>query len=63
MKASTRVPITVRIPAVRKPRLIGASAERSSSLARTANTPTMEASTPMARAASGNKAPIAHSWG
>ena len=42
---------------------MGASAERSLSFAFTANTPTIEASTPMARAASGKRAPIAHSWG
>src|SRR3954449_8417892 len=61
--ASTSVPITVRIPAVRNPRLIGAIAERSLSVARTANTPTIDASTPSARAASGNSAPIAHNSG
>jgi hypothetical protein len=43
------VPMTVRIPAVRKLRLIGAMADLSPSVARTANTPTIDASTPMAR--------------
>ncbi len=45
--------MTVRIPAVRKPRLIGAMAVRSRSVARTANTPAIEASTPMARTITG----------
>ena len=53
----------VRMPAVRKPRLIGAIALLSFSVARTANTPTIDASTPMARAPSGNSAPAAHSCG
>ena len=35
---------------MRKPRLIGAMADLSLSVARTAKTPTIEASTPMARA-------------
>ena len=43
----------VRMPAVRKPRLIGAIADLSFSVARTENTPTIDASTPMARHASG----------
>ncbi len=38
---------------------MGLMAERSDSLARTANTPTIEASTPMARHPSGNRAPAA----
>ena len=38
---------------MRKPRLIGAMAVRSRSVARTANTPTIEASTPMARTITG----------
>ncbi len=42
-----------------KPRLIGAIADLSFSVARTANTPTIEASTPIARAASGNTSPSA----
>jgi hypothetical protein len=58
--ATIRVPMTVRMPAVRKPRLIGAMADFSPSRAFTMNTPTIEASTPMARAASGNRAPAAH---
>src|SRR5947209_6089256 len=61
--ASTSVPTIVRMPAVRKPRLIGAIADLSFSFARTENTPTIDASTPSARAASGNRAPIAHSSG
>ncbi len=48
---------------MRKPRLIGAMADFSSSRARTMNTPTIEASTPTARAASGKRAPTAHSSG
>ena len=51
--------MTVRMPAVRKPRLIGLRALVSPSLARTAKTPTIEASTPMARAATGNTRPRA----
>ena len=51
--ATIAVPMTVSRPAVRKPRLIGAIADLSLSVARTANTPTIDASTPMARAASG----------
>src|SRR2546430_2238579 len=39
--------------AVKNPRLIGAIALRSRSVARTENTPTIDASTPMARAATG----------
>ena len=42
-----------------KPRLIGAIADLSLSVARTANTPTIDASTPMARAASGKTRPSA----
>ena len=53
------VPTTVRMPAVRKPRLIGLRALVSPSLAFTAKTPTIEASTPMARAASGKTRPRA----
>ena len=34
-RSEIKVPITVRIPEVRKPRLIGAMAERSRSVART----------------------------
>ena len=48
---------------MRKPRLIGAIADLSFSVARTANTPTIDASTPSARAPSGNSAPAAHSSG
>ena len=44
---------------MRKPRLIGAIADLSLSVARTANTPTIDASTPMARAASGKMRPSA----
>src|SRR5436305_9329574 len=62
-RASTSVPSTVRTPAVRKPRLIGVMAERSLSVARTAKTPTIEASTPMARQPSGKMAPAAHNSG
>ena len=51
--------MTVRMPAVRKPRLIGFRAFVSPGLALTANTPTIEASTPMARAASGKTRPSA----
>ena len=51
------VPITVSTPAVTNPRLIGAIADLSLSVARTANTPTIDASTPMARAASGKIKP------
>src|SRR4029079_2284807 len=61
--ANTSVPMMVRIPAVRKPRLIGAIAVLSLSVARTANTPTIDASTPIARAPSGNRAPAAHNSG
>ena len=48
---------------MRKPRLIGAIADLSLSVARTVNTPTIDASTPSARAPSGNSAPAAHSSG
>ena len=58
--ASTSVDTTVSTPAVRKPRLMGAIADLSLSVARTANTPTIDASTPRARAPSGNSAPAAH---
>ena len=58
--ASTSVATTVITPAVRKPRLMGAIADLSLSVARTANTPTIDASTPRALAASGNRAPAAH---
>ena len=51
--------MTVRAPAVRKPRLIGFRALVSPSLARTAKTPAIEATTPIARAASGNTRPSA----
>ena len=51
--------MTVMMPAVRKPRLIGLRAFVSPSLALTAYTPTIEAMTPMARAASGNTRPRA----
>src|SRR5204863_5497886 len=61
--ANTSVPMIVRMPAVRNPRLIGAIALLSLSVARTENTPTIDASTPMARAPSGNSAPAAHSAG
>src|SRR3954464_2619390 len=47
-RANTRVPRTVRMPAVRNPRLIDDMAERSDSLAFTAKTPTIDARTPMA---------------
>ena len=50
----------MRIPATRKPRLIGVMADLSFSVARTENSPTIEASTPMARHATGNTRPIAH---
>src|SRR5205823_5957493 len=49
----------VRTPAVRKPRLMGAIADLSLSVARTANTPTIDASTPIARATSGKLRPRA----
>src|SRR5436305_3748996 len=62
-RAKTRVPSTVRRPAVRKPRLIGDMAERSDSLAFTTKTPTIDANTPMARHPSGKMAPAAHSSG
>ena len=51
------VPMIVRIVAVRKPRLMGAIADLSFSVARTEKTPAMEASTPMARAATGKIMP------
>ena len=51
--------MTVRTPAVEKPRLIGAIADLSSSVARTMNTPTIDASTPMARAITGKIRPSA----
>src|SRR5207245_52145 len=57
--ATQNVPATVRTPAVRKPRLIGAMAERSLSVARTAYTPTIDARTPMARAITGKMTPSA----
>ena len=47
------------MPATRKPLLIGLRAFVSPSLAFTANTPAIEATTPMARAASGNIRPSA----
>jgi hypothetical protein len=50
-------PTTVSTPAVMNPRLIGAIADLSFSDARTANTPTMEASTPIARAITGKIRP------
>src|SRR6185436_17266635 len=61
--ASASVPRIVNTPAAAKPRLIGAIADLSLSFAFTTNTPTIDASTPTERAASGNSAPIAHSWG
>ena len=57
VNATAVVPITVSTPAVRKPRLMGAMAVLSLSVARTANTPTIEASTPMARAMTGKMRP------
>jgi len=57
------VPMIVSTPAARKPRLIGAIALLSLSVARTEKTPTIEASTPMARAPSGKSAPAAHNAG
>ena len=51
--------MTVMMPAVRKPRLIGFRALVSPSFAFTAYTPAMDASTPMARAASGKTRPRA----
>ena len=51
--------MTVSTPAVRKPRLMGLSALVSPGLARTAKTPAIEASTPMARTPSGNTRPRA----
>ena len=51
--------MTVKTPATRKPRLIGLRALVSPSLARTAYTPKIEATTPMARAATGNTRPSA----
>ena len=47
------------MPATRKPRLIGLRALVSPSLAFTAKMPTIEAITPMARAASGKMRPSA----
>ncbi len=47
------------MPAVRKPRLIGAIADWSCSVARTVNTPAIDASTPTARATSGKIRPSA----
>ena len=47
------------MPAVKKPRLIGLSAFISPSRARTANTPAIDAITPIARAASGKTKPSA----
>ena len=44
---------------MRKPRLIGAMADLSRSVARTWNTPTIEARTPMARITTGNTSPRA----
>ena len=60
---TTSVPTTVRMPATRKPRLIGVIADLSFSVACTANTPTIDASTPMARAPSGKTSPSAHMLG
>ncbi len=51
--------MTVRTLATAKPRLIGAMADLSLSVARTENTPTIDASTPMARAATGKMRPRA----
>jgi len=58
--ASTSVPRIVRMPAARKPRLIGAIADLSFSVAFTAKTPTIDASTPMARAINGKMSPSTH---
>ncbi len=44
---------------MRNPRLIGAMADLSLSVARTAKTPTIDASTPIARAATGKIRPSA----
>ena len=44
---------------MRKPRLMGAMADLSFSVAFTANTPTIDASTPMARAMTGKMRPRA----
>ena len=57
------MPSTVRMPATRKPRLIGVMADLSFSVARTEKSPTIDASTPMARHASGKMSPIAHLLG
>ena len=59
LNASANVPTTVSKPATKKPRLIGFNALVSPSFARTANTPAMDAITPIARAASGNTKPSA----
>ena len=53
------MPATVSTPATRKPRLIGFSALVSPSLALTAKTPKIDATTPMARAATGKTNPSA----
>ncbi len=53
------MPISVRTPATRKPRLIGLRALVSPGLARTKKMPTIEATTPIARAASGKIRPSA----
>ena len=53
------MPTNVSVPATRKPRLIGRRALVSSALALTANTPAIEAMTPIARAASGKMRPSA----
>src|SRR2546423_4225427 len=57
VSATYSVPATVSTLAVRKPRLIGAMADLSLSVARTAKTPTIDASTPMARATTGKMRP------
>jgi hypothetical protein len=51
--------MSVSVPATRKPLLIGLRAFVSPSLALTANTPAIDATTPIARAASGNTRPRA----
>src|SRR5262245_66406178 len=55
-RASTSVPSTVRMPAVRKPRLMGVMADRSLAVDRTAKTATSDASTPSGRCANGTMA-------
>ena len=57
VRATISVPTRVSTPATRKPRLIGLRALVSPCLARTKKMPTIEATTPIARAASGNTTP------